>query len=177
MNTTTSNENTFVALREKELTRYQLLELTWAMKELAEAIGERYAWDTLRHTTNALRYINEFRGNILPTPELTKEEANMSANLHTYMRKLMDCPLGTMLYALISENRGTAIWYVFVNAIVSNPEKNKVRIYEFAMRKAEEMYKVNNTTDDLFMLSTLRLWEDDFPNAMTWAKGEYLVSA
>jgi len=167
------NQNTYVALREKELTRYQLLELTRAMRELAEGMGEHFAWDTLRHTTNAIRYINEFRGNILPTPKLTDEEANLSANLHTYMRKGMDCPLGTMLYCLISENRGTSIWYAFVKALVSCTDTHPIRLYAFAVSKAEEMYKAaNNTTDDLFMLSTLRLWEDDFPNAMTWVKGE-----
>lgn len=173
-------KETFEKMREKECTRYETLELTWAVKELSEALGARSAWDTLRSARNALRYMTEFIGKMVPTPELTESEAEMSQALHTYMRKGMDCPLGTMLYRCISENKGTPIWYAFCKEIVACEkelttknkklsEANALGVYHRAIHAAEKVYdNGNSTTEDLFMVSTLRMWEEDFPSAIGW---------
>ena len=156
----------FTELREKELTRPQVLELGWALKELAEAMTERSAWDTLRHVSQAERYITEFRGNLIPVPELTKAEANLSASLHTYMRKGMDSHLSIMLYRMVSENRGIAVWYGFVKGLAAN--KNDFRD---AINAADAVYHGTDTTDNLLMLQALWMWEDDFKYALDWLKG------
>ena len=169
------DEKLYKELNEKELTRYQLLDLTFGMKELADAIGARNAWETLRHTREAIRHLQEFRGQIIPTHTLTEDEANLSAALHTYMRKGMDCPLGTVLYRLISEDRGKNIWYSFIKALAAernNPKmvkKTPKSLYHSAMAGADSAYDMaSDTTDDLFMLSALRMWEHEFHLALEW---------
>ena len=169
------DEKLYTALHEKEITRGESLDLTFATKELADALGARSAWDSLRCTRNAIRHLEEFRGKMVPAPELTTDEANLSAGLHTYMRKGMDCPLGTMLYTLIAQDRGHNIWYAFIkelNAILNSVKMSKPcpkRIFDLSIGAAESTYRLSSdSTDDLFMLSTLRMWEEDFENALEW---------
>ena len=173
------DEKLYKELHEKELTRGIILDLTFGMKELADAIGSHSAWDALRCTRNAQRHLEEFRGKLVPAPDLTEDEANLSASLHTYMRKGMDCPLGSMLYTLIAQDRGRAVWYAFIkslNAQLTTPKMSKVmpkRLHQVAIGAAESAYRLaNDSTDDLFMLSTLRLWEEDFDSAMDWLEPE-----
>lgn len=169
------SEALYKKLQETELTRYQMLDLTFGMKELAEAIGSRDAWETLRHTRRAIQHLEEFRGNIIPTPELNEEEANLSMGLHTYMRKGMDCPLGNLMHGFISENRGRNIWFSFIKSVTQtqkdSPKYPLNRVYDIAIRSAEECYRTaNDTSDDGYMLSLLKMWEENFPDAMEWMK-------
>ena len=169
------DEKLYQALHEKEITRGEMLDITFAIKELADALNGHNAWDTLRCTRNALRHLEEFRGKMVPAPDLTVDEANLSAGLHTYMRKGMDCPLGTMLYTLIAQDRGRNVWYAFIkqlNAILNSVKMSKPspkHVFSQSIAAAESTYRLSSdSTDDLFMLSTLRLWEDDFENALEW---------
>lgn len=165
----------FEELRKKELGRQHIFALSVAMKELADAISGHSIWDALRHTTQCIRYVNEFRGDAVPAQTLTEDQAELSAAFHTYMRKGMDCPLGTMLYRLISENRGVNIWYAFVKGVHNeqkNPKCTWKRAYYEAIQSAENVYSNSNDTDDLLMLSALKLWEDGFANAVSWVKGD-----
>lgn len=169
-------------LHDRELTRYETLELGWSMRELSEAFTSRTGWETLNHANKALSYINEFIGKIVPTPDLTEEDGNLAMALHTYMRKGMDCPLGTLLYNLISENKGLPIWYAFCKEVVSCEkqlkEKNRkmtaenaASIHRRAIHVAEGIYRSGRSSSgDLFMLSALQMWETDFPNAIDWVR-------
>lgn len=160
-------------LNEKEPTRYEMLEYGWALKELAEGVTGRSLWEIMRHVDAAERYLSEFRGKMIPTPDLTDAEAELSAGFHTYMRKCMDCPLGTILYRLIAENKGLPIWYAFVKSIAGSKDRMKNRIYHTALKVAEDTYHLGNqNTDGLLMVSALRMWEDDFNHAITWVKGD-----
>jgi len=165
----------FETLRNQELKRNHIFSLSIAMKELADAISGHSVWDALRHATQCIRHVNEFRGDAVPASTLTEDEANLSAGLHTYMRKGMDCPLGTMLYRLISENRGVNIWYAFVKGVFAEQKLAKGSakfpkcLFHRGIDNAENVYgTANDTTDDLLMLSALRMWEEDFPNAIEW---------
>jgi hypothetical protein len=169
-----SEDSLYKQLHEKEPTRYEMLEYGWALKELAEGTTARSLWEMLRHVSQAERYLAEFRGKMVPTPDLDNGEANIAIAFHTYMRKGMDCPLGTVLYRLIAENKGLPVWYAFVKAVNANSKlKNKKHIYQIAIRDAEGVYRTgNDNTDSLLMLSALRMWEDDFENALEQIKGE-----
>ena len=174
-----TDEKLYKELHEKELTRGIILDLTFGMKELADAIGSHSAWDALRCTRNAQRHLEEFRGKLVPAPDLTEDEANLSASLHTYMRKGMDCPLGSMLYTLIAQDRGRAVWYAFIkalNAELTSPKMSKRTpkyLHQRASAAAESVYRLaNDSADDLFMLSSLQLWEDSFDSAMEWLEPE-----
>ena len=162
----------YKTLHEKEPTRYEMLEYGWALKELAEGVTGRSLWDVLRHVSNAERYLAEFRGKMIPTPDLDTGEANIAIALHTYMRKGMDSPLGVILYRLISENKGLPVWYAFVKAINANSNlKNKKHIYQIAIRNAEGVYRTgNDNTDNLLMLSALQMWGEDFNDFFDWGK-------
>jgi len=159
-------------LHETEPTRYEMLEYCWALRELAEGASARNLWEVLHHVTKAERYLTEFRGKMVPTPELSNAEGNMAIAMHTFIRKGMDCSLGTILYRLIAENKGIPVWYAFVKAVVANKAiKNKKHIYQLAIRASENAYSTgNDNTDNLLMLSALRMWEDDFENFLDWGK-------
>lgn len=168
-----TTDTLYKKLNETEPTRYEMLEYGWALKELAEGVTGRSLWEVLRHVTQAERYLSEFRGKMVPAPDLTEREANLSSAFHTYMRKGMDCPLGTMLYRLIAESKGTPVWYAFVKSVAGNEDKMKNRIYHTAIKAAEDTYRLgNDNTDNLLMLSALRMWEEDFNTALDWVKGD-----
>jgi hypothetical protein len=177
-----TDQKLYEELHEKQLTRNDTLNLSWAMQELAKSFSAHNAWDALNQVNTAQRHLNEFRGAIVPSEPLTEQEANLSIGLHTYMRKCMDCPLGTLLYRLISESRGTNIWYAFVkgvNDFQKSPKKHVLRshcIHEAGINSADACYRVaSNTSDDLFMLSALRMWGEDvkeFSRALEWLEGE-----
>ena len=165
-----TEDSLYKQLHEKEPTRYEMLEFGWALRELAEGSTARNLWECLHHVTKAERYLAEFRGKMIPTPDLNEAEANIAINLHTYMRKCMDCPLGTILYRLIAENKGLPVWYAFVKSVAK--DINPKWAYRNAIQAAEGMYRTgNDNTDNLLMLSALRMWEDDFANALEWMKG------
>lgn len=159
-------ESQYELLNKKELTRYETLELTWAIGKLAEALSARSAWNALNNVQAAQRDISTFVGKIVPLPKLTTKEANISSALHTYMRKGMDSHLSVMLYRMISENRGIAVWYAFIKGLAAN----KLNFRE-GMEAACNASDIDGTTDNLLMKSALWMWEEDFPNALEWMKG------
>lgn len=167
-------EALYKTLNEKEPTRYEMLEYGWAIKELAEGITARSVWEALRHIDQAERYLAKFRGNMIPASELTEAEAGWARAFHTYMRKGMDCPLGTILYRLIAENKGLPVWYAFLKGVAANSKmKSTKHIYGIAIKTAEDTYHLGQEeTDNLLMLSCLRMWEDDFDNAVSWVRGD-----
>lgn len=157
-------EKQYEKLNSTEATKHQLLELSFAIKELAEALSEHSVWSMFRHITLSQRYLSEFKGHFVETPKLTENEGNFAGALHTYMRKGMDCPLGTMLYRMISEDRGTPVWYAFVKGLVTNK-----RSYPLAYQAADHQYRLDETTDNLLMLNALAIWGDqNFPDALDW---------
>lgn len=163
-------------LHKQEPTWREMLEYGWALKELADGVTDRNLWEVMNHVSKAERYLSEFRGKVILTPELTEQEANLSAALHTYMRKGMDCPLGTMLYHLICENKGTSVWYAFVKGVHSQRQQKNCRphwAYNNGIKEALNTYHLgNDTSDNLMMLSVLQMWNEDFPNALSWATGD-----
>jgi len=168
-----TSDELYKQLNGKEPTRYEMLEYGWALKELAEGVTGRSLWEVLRHVDSAERYLKEFRGKMVPTPDLSNKEANLAAGFHTYMRKGMDCPLGTMLYHLIANNQGTPVWFAFVKSIAASKDKMKNRIYHSAIKAAEDVYRLGNqTSDGLMMLCALRMWEEDFNDAVSWVRGD-----
>jgi hypothetical protein len=144
-----------------EIKPHQKDELAWAIKELAEAMTERYLQRVMCHSKNALHYIHEFYGMVAPAPELTENEAEHCRALHTYMRKGMDGPLSVLLYRLIDESRGTAIWYSFVKSLVAN----KGNYREAFNDASKERHNGHDTTDDVLMLAAIEMWKDDFKYA------------
>lgn len=161
-----SKDQEYERLHNTEPARRQMFEYCWAIKELSEGLTERNVWDMFRHIETAQRHLDEFRGNFIKTPVLTDDECEIASALHTYMRKSMDCPLGTILYRLIDENRGLPIWYSFIKGLHANNRR-----YQAGITAADNEYNLNRTTDNLLMLEALRMWEDyDFTDAYDWIK-------
>ncbi len=140
----------------------QTYHLAYAVQELGRALGERYTLSAINHAEQAIRNISEFIGDVAPTPELTEVEGEVARNLHTYMRKYMDGPLSCILYRLISDSKGLAIWYAFVKGLVQSNGN-----YQKAMVSVDEMSQEHGDTDSLLMESSLRLWED-FKSDKVW---------
>lgn len=139
--------------------------LGFALKSFGEAFSHRRDGTqdeyVLRDIKNALRYVNEVISDVYPTPNLDENEAELARCLHTYMRKCMDGPLSCILYRCISENKGIPIWYAFVKELNKNL-KDKKHGFRWALEKAERVYRDgNDTTDDMFMNSSLELWMAD----------------
>jgi hypothetical protein len=149
--------------------RYDTMVLGFAIAELGEAISSQKMEDCLRHAQNAQKYINEFANNVAPSPALTEKEADYSASLHTYMRKgMIDSPLGSMMWSLINESRGEAIWFAFIKAVANSKYVAKEAFHEGMKAAKEQLHKGHNTTDDWLMYSCLQMWEEGFPDALEW---------
>jgi|ERR1035441_83331 hypothetical protein len=157
-------EKIYETLNKTEPTRDQMLEYSWAIKELSEGLTSHSVWDMFRHVETAQRHLTEFKGHFIETPKLDENEGNLAGALHTYMRKGMDSPLSVMLYRMIAEDRGTPVWYAFVKGLAANK-----RSYREAIQAADAGWEVNKTTDNLLMLECLRIWGDqNFADAMAW---------
>lgn len=150
---------------ETKLEHGQTYDIAWALQELGKALAETRTRYAMNHVTSAIRNLNEFLGTVSPVPKITEAEGNISIGLHTYMRKCMDGPLSVILYRLISENRGLCVWYSFVKGLNENNGRFHDAI-EYAYRIVHD--EGHNTSDDLFMEASLRLWEDEFSSAWKW---------
>lgn len=159
-------ENQYEDLNKKELTRYEIMELSWAIGKLAEALNDHSTWQALQHVQSAQRDLTAFVGKIVPLPKLNAKEGNLSRALHTYMRKGMDSHLSVMLYRMIAENRGMAVWYAFIKGLSANKLDFRVGMEAACMAAGAD-----GNTDNLLMKSALWMWKEDFRNALEWMKG------
>jgi hypothetical protein len=122
----------------------------------------------LQRVAKAESHLSVFRSKANSTPPFSSDEASLSANLHTYMRKGMNDPLGTLLYRLIAEDRGKPVWYAFIKGIANSHNSSA---YKDGIKAAQEECLMGNYgTDSVLMLSALELWETDFENAWDWAR-------
>jgi hypothetical protein len=147
-----------------ELDPRKTIPLAWAVQEIGKAQAEHRAMSAINGATQAIKYLNEFINELAGTPELTEAEANVCIALHTYMRKGMHCHLGTMLWRMVNESRGSAVWYAFVKGLVANNGDFREGIEE-----AEKVHRDgHSTTEDLLMLCALWQWEDGFNQNKVW---------
>jgi hypothetical protein len=146
-----------------KLTDWQRMLIGQAINNLGEAVVEstREDGNAIGKVNSCIRNLNEFLGQSRPAPNLTEDEAEVARNLHTYMRKGMDCPLSVILYRMIDEDRAHNIWFSFVKELAAT------KSYSKAIRAAEKAAD-NGTTDDFILLSALGIWKDDFQDAMEW---------
>lgn len=165
-------EAEYKRLNETEATRWQMMEYSWALKALAEGLSARSVWEQFRNIETCQRYLSEFKGHFTKNPELNEEEANLSAGLHTYMRKGMDSNLSCILYRLIADNRGLPVWYAFVKGLVAN--KKLKNPFNAALHAADGQRDIDKTADNALMYHSLAMWGEyeDFPSALKWLKGD-----
>lgn len=143
---------------------------------LAQAIGELaecFEWrgdekdSVVSHARRAHNLISAFLGDAEPSPLLTEDEAELSSTLYTYLRKYEDTKLSVILYRMISENRGKAVWIAFVKALVEH-KKSKLRIREAISSAA--MAADNMPTDFTIMECALCIWNEQggIKQALAW---------
>jgi len=72
------------------LDKHKLDHLAHAIEELAQALGERYQPRIPHRVASAQRYISRFFEEINPSPELSNNMMEISAYLHTCLRKYCD---------------------------------------------------------------------------------------
>lgn len=146
-------------------------EIPWAIKHLAEAMGARVLYEASINIRRAQKNLEEYMNKVQPIPDLNEDECDLSAGLHTYMRKgMVDHPLAGIMWSLIDERRGFGIWLAFVKGIMKvKSEVPANRKYQHALRFAEE-FKHNGTpaTDDYIMFHCLEMFEEHFPEALDW---------
>lgn len=129
----------------------------WAIKALAEAMTERYRPGIPPKVSQAQKYLSEFFESITEIPKLSKEEAELSRNIHTYLRKYCDDYLTTTVYRFVAAGKGTSLWYDFIKSLVKYAGKqNQIKV---AKRELEDVERL--TDDDLVMLVLLTKWEDE----------------
>lgn len=135
----------------------------YAMKELLEALAERRRSFVPRYIATTQMYLNRFLEQTIPLPELNDKSAELSHSLHTYLRKYCDDETTTVLYNLVSEGRGTRVWYEFVNNLARN-EKNPKQV-RISLRGLVEIDQ--KTLDERIMSAILWAWgEEDITKAV-----------
>lgn len=140
--------------KEIKITTWQKQIVGFALTKLGNSFSSNNDSEFISGIRNSLRYLNEFIHDINPAPELTNEEAELSRSLHTYMRKYMDSIFSCVMHKFISENRGKAVWYSFIQ------ELNKNKSIKNALAIAEVSYQNDETTDSLAMYMLLIEWEE-----------------
>lgn len=138
---------------EKEITRYQLLDLGLALVSLAEAMTGRDRGEVIHKARRAVGNINAFLGAQQTSEPLTEKEASWSAGLHTWLRKYEDSHLSCILYNMISESRADPVWYAFIRALVK-----KKNIHE-ALSDAREVSE-SGPTDWMIFDRCLWIWHE-----------------
>ena len=130
----------------------------YGLEHLAKAFccGTNRNDEFVREVKLCMRQLQEFLGDINPLPALTKLEAEVSGNLHTYLRKLNDEPYSVIIYRMVHESRGLGIWYAFVKGAAADAKKLN---FHRAIQEARNASDKCNTTDDLIMLAALQMWE------------------
>jgi hypothetical protein len=128
--------------------------LTAGAEAAVKALGARLDMDVKREAGNALRHIGEFLSDISPSPTLDVREADFARAAHTYLRKYCDDSLTTLLYRLIADGKGWAVWAAFVKGAVANNLD-----YHEAQRDAETYYHDNiDIPENCYMRCALGAW-------------------
>jgi hypothetical protein len=140
----------------------------FGLKYIAEAFSSYDGDDFVRHIKGGMRYLQEFLGDVNPLPSLTEKEADVTRNLHTYLRKGNDEPYSCIIYPMVSESRGLNIWYAFTKSLANDVKKLN---YHEALHQAQKAYRDgSDTTDDGIMLAALKMWETDWKYTKEWFK-------
>jgi hypothetical protein len=101
--------------KEEQLSRHQQLLIAWAVKDLGESLSERDARSTRRKCQAAMRNLRELDASFEPNEvELTERECELSAFLHTMLRKGEDSGASSILYRMVSQGQAKNIWYKFI---------------------------------------------------------------
>lgn len=142
----------------------------FGLKDIAEAFSanSENGDEFVRRIKSGMRHLQEFLGDVNPLPKLTEQEADVTRNLHTYLRKGNDEPYSVILYRMVGESRGLGIWYAFTKSLANDVKKFN---YSEAIYQAEKAsHNGNDTTDDYIMLAALRMWEPDWKYTKEWFK-------
>lgn len=137
-----------------------------ALKNLGEAVsiqqnrqesGARMA----TAISSANNNLTEFLNNINTIPPLTEREANISASLHTFMRKGMDDPLSIILYHMIAQGRGVSMWHTFVKNVTGKNGNLDFHRGERAMEQEDTL----GFFDNIVMRQCIHAFKDGFNDA------------
>jgi hypothetical protein len=140
----------------------------FGLKYVAEAFSCHDGDGFVRQIKSGMRYLQEFLGDVHPIPTLTEQEADVTRNLHTYLRKGTDEPFSVIIYRMVTESRGLGIWYSFTKSLAQKPKEFN---YTTAIKQAEmACHSGFDTTDDYIMLNALRMWEGDWRYVKEWFK-------
>lgn len=137
-----------------ELNTNQRMILGQAIAKLGEAVGQPFRDNFVSDVTRAQNYCQQVLGDIVPAPKLSEKDAELSSKLHTYLRKYADGPLSVILYRMIAEDRGKAVWYAFVKGLNANSF-----ILGNAIQCAQQQADENRSTDDTILVMALQLWD------------------
>ena len=161
---------------ETKLTRQQRMTAAFALRALAGAFSsEDRPDDFIREVVSSKRYMDEFIQSVNKVPELTEDEAEVSASVHTWLRKCCDTPYGTILYACIHENRGLLVWVAFIKKLhkmaVASKMKMTQRDFNAAIYEAKRAHHVmEGTTEDLITYCCIQMLADDWKSICDWLK-------
>lgn len=139
------------------------LTLGFALRSISKAVTTCSDDDVIYEAKQGFRYIDEFlNADKIPSNiEFTEKGGILSTNLHTGMRKMGDSIETSLLYSLISGNRGYKIWIMFCNGIAA--EKG----YEWSLKytKSGIHYGSDDFDNLAIMYSALSSWgEEGFNN-------------
>lgn len=114
--------------------------------------------------------INDLEGILVEDKVLIKvtdKEADLSREIHTFLRKGEDSPAAFILYTLINKDQGINVWYEFVRLILT-------KVKPVRAMNAIEMIRIGCHNDNNWlMLNALESWiaEGGMVRFDEWQKG------
>lgn len=143
----------------------QRMALGWAIESLGKACFCPWNNEVINNVKRARQNIDKFLGEVIPVPTFDEKTAELSANIHIFLRKACDGPLSVILYRMISENRGMVIWLSFCKHLL----KNKMNFNDSLNDMLKETDNFDST-DEIIMKKSIELFEDDFKYFKEWNK-------
>jgi hypothetical protein len=137
------------------LSRYEQLLIGQALGTIADALVEQRKYVPGK-LGRAIQALTETINAIAPAGEFTEEEANLSANLHTYFRKYEDSHLSSMLWSFVNEGRGIRVWIAFIKDLYENGASKHYHVENGIKRLARP-----ETTDEYAVFHLLAMWEEN----------------
>ncbi len=153
------------------LSQWSRILLCEGIKALAEAVSSRSDEEPTRiahHLENCQRRITEVFSGLAPAPVWTEKEAELSGNMHAFLRKCCDSTITTLLYRQINMNVGMVAWQAFVAAIVDTSRVSVRDCLEAAHMAADTGGEDAKTT---YLL--IRGWSEEegsIKEAIKWSK-------
>src|SRR4051812_5160961 len=110
------------------LNRYDQRLIARAIEKTVTALTEEKGMAAF-NLGQAISALTEAINNFIPIGEFSVQEADLSAEVHTYFRKGENSHLSSILHTFVKEDRGRKVWVAFIKELYANGANKRFGTY------------------------------------------------